>query len=166
MARAKTSQKENSSSVGNSNAGQIDGSVKINMPTNSIIPSNQEHMSFEMVYGLSGRIHDLENRINGFEKGQEKQEGLFLELTRLSKASRHAITFLLLVPIMQLIVCVIIVHLLGIQEKLNSLLNWFLGGISILSISEMVYLPINLNNNKKRIEELEKKVQSINDKNT
>ena len=151
------STKENTtSSTAQDNAFDLDSASitpKFSSGTSSKEPSVQETLQ-QLVNCLSPN-NQLEERIKKIEENQKKQDTLFASITKLNNISSGAITFLMLVPLLQLFLCVLVVYGLGVEDKLPALLKWFLSGISIASLVEVVYSFFGINSLKKRIDDIE-----------
>lgn len=70
---------------------------------------------------------------------------------------------LLVIPMLQFISCTAVVYFLGIQDELPSLLTWVLSSVSVLSIVEMIILPIKFFTMENRMNEIERKLSENHD---
>ena len=59
----------------------------------------------------------------------------------------------MVVPIIQLLCCAGVVYYLGIEDKLPGLIKWILGGVSILSIIELIVGGVKLFLYEKRLDD-------------
>lgn len=161
MAKAKA-QPNNTSSVSFlANTGTaVDGAVTISTPSNSSTPKNESQQLFDMFNNFSIKINQLERQVGILEKEQKKQSEFFYESSKLSKTTRTVIIIFLILPVLQLIACVVTIIFLKSLD-LFPILKWLVAGTSIFAILDMIIVPINLYESKKKIEELEKKVKSI-----
>lgn len=92
------------------------------------------------------------------EAEKSKSAGFYKSFTKLSNITQKAIWILLIIPMLQLVACAVIVYHLGIQDNIPSLLNWVLGGVSLLSVAEMIILPIKFTTMENRMNEIERKL--------
>lgn len=106
-------------------------------------------------------IGKLEERVKDLEKKEEQHAEFYRESARLSKTSRISLIVLMIVPVVQLLVCAIIVYSMGLEEKLPNILKWFLGGVSLLSVVEMIMTIIKGNSDKQKFDELEKEIEKL-----
>ena len=107
---------------------------------------------------------ELEKRTNTLEKKisfEDNPNDISKEYTKLAHTSRIAMILLMFVPVIQLFICSVIVHNLGLEEKLPNILRWFLGGISLFSFVEMILLPIKIYHDSNKYAEFEKRIEKI-----
>lgn len=104
------------------------------------------------------QIEALKTNVEQIKNDQDKQADFYRFGAKLSNVARIAIIVLLIVPLLQLIACTAVVYYLGIQEQLNGLLSWVLGGVSLFSIIDIVFVIIKFTGIEKRVEELEKRL--------
>lgn len=109
-----------------------------------------------------GQLGVMQSEINALKaelkEEKNKTTGFYQSLTKLSDIAQKAIWFLLIIPMLQLIACSAVVYYLGIQEDLPSLLTWVIGGVSFLSVAEMIILPIKFTTMENRMNEIERKL--------
>lgn len=108
-----------------------------------------------------GTVSQLQKDIQRVEKEQDRTRNFYNAITKLSDVSRIVLLILLVIPIVQLIACTAVVYYLGIQEQLSSLLTWVLSSVSVLSIAEVVLIPVKLFTMEKRMDDIEKKIDKI-----
>ncbi|MBO5169696.1 MAG: hypothetical protein J6B70_03000 [Oscillospiraceae bacterium] len=111
------------------------------------------------------QMGEMQLEINSLKAGQGKSTGFYQSLTKLSNVSRAVIWILMIIPMLQLVACAAIVYYLGIQEELSSLLTWVLGGVSFLSVAEMIIMPIKFAVMENRMSEIERKLSEKQDTN-
>lgn len=109
-------------------------------------------------------IADLQKDIRKVEKEQDRTQEFYRSITALSKISKTTLLILMVIPAIQLIVCAVIVYFLGVQEELPPLLIWFLSGVSILSIAEVLITALKYFMLENKVSELEKKIEKLEDK--
>lgn len=71
----------------------------------------------------------------------------------------------MIMPIIQLLCCAGVVYSLGIEDELPGLINWVLGGVSLLSLVELIVGGVKLFLYEKRMDELEKKIDALSNSN-
>ena len=103
----------------------------------------------------------LEKQVDKIEKQQETTRNFYNSLAKFSSTTRVIVILLMFIPLLQLIACAGIVYYLGIQEKNSSLINWVLGGVSILSLGEVIIIPVKLFLLDKRMDDFEKRLDKI-----
>lgn len=108
-----------------------------------------------------GQLHDLQKEVKEIQTKQGKLMEFYDSSTKLNKTVRIVIIVLMIIPALQLICCTGVVFYLGIQQKLSDLLNWVLGGVSLLSLVELIVGGVKLFLDEKKIENLEKKVDDL-----
>lgn len=106
-------------------------------------------------------INDLQKDVLRIEKEQDRTREFYSGITSLAKISKAAIFVLMLIPALQLIICAALVYYLGIQEQLSGLLNWVLGSVSVLSIIEIVFTAIKYFTLENKVNDLEKRVDGL-----
>lgn len=151
--------KETSTSINNS---VIDSNTRTEDNSTSSYNNNKNQQ--EMYYGLfkqfsneqtenSLRINSLENEVNQLKNNLN-------ENAKLAKTARISLILLMLVPMIQVIVCAAIIFGLGKEEQLPNLLKWFMSGISIMSVLEIIACFTDLKQFKDRIDNIENKIKS------
>lgn len=119
------------------------------------------------LFGYVAQLSTMQKELNlvkaGLEAQKTKTADFYQSITKLSKTVQKAIWFLLVIPVLQLIGCTVAVFYLGIQENLPSLINWVLGGVSVLSIAEMIMLPIKFMTMENRMNDIERKLSDRQD---
>lgn len=105
----------------------------------------------------------ITEKILELEKEQDKSVAFYRSATKLNIVARVTMWLLLLVPMVQLLLCAGVVYYLGIQDKISGLINWILGGVSVFSLIEIVGVFSRATKLESRIEELEKKVDKLQD---
>ena len=112
-------------------------------------------------------VNNTENNkkeIDNIKAEQEKMKEFYRSSASLSKTVKIVIIILMIVPIIQVLVCGVIVYSLGIQDKLPNYLSYFLGGISVLSIIEFFVGAVKLYANEKSLEALKMRIDKIEEK--
>lgn len=107
-------------------------------------------------------VNNLKKEIDELKKGQRKAEDFYGSTANLNKTVQIVVIVLMIIPVLQLIACAVVVHYLGIQDKIASLLNWVLSGVSLLSLLELGIGGFKLFTIEKKLEEFEKKLDSKN----
>lgn len=139
------------------------GSPQFSASTNT--NSNDDAITImDMVIKSLVTMDDLRKDIIRVEKEQDRTRNFYTGITKLARTSRIALIILMIAPVFQLILCTAIVYYLGIQDQLPGLLIWVLGGVSLLSIIEVVITAIKYFTLENKVNELEKKVEKLEDK--
>lgn len=112
----------------------------------------------QLLYQFMNDTSELRKKVDELEKKQRKSERFFGEVTALAKVSRIVMIILMIIPVVQLIACVLVVNYIGCNDKLIPLLNWVISGISVLSIIEMIYGGVKIYLFNRDIEEIKKKI--------
>lgn len=108
-----------------------------------------------------GQLHDLQREVQKLEAESKKTLSFYDSTAKLNKTVRTVIIILMIIPIAQLLCCAGMVYSLGIEDKLPGLINWILGGVSILSLAELVIGGVKLFLYEKRMEAIEKKIDGL-----
>lgn len=153
--------------IGINNTSTQNSGKEVNISPNSIDTSTSGGSSeMGLFYGLINtnilEVADLKRRINDLEKQQGKTKSFYKSVTRLSNLSTIIIGIMFIIPMLQLIGCAAVVYYLGIQDKLPGLLNWVLGGVSLFSLIEMIFIPIKFYFMETKISSLEEKYNEEN----
>lgn len=106
-------------------------------------------------------VNSLKKEIEELKKGQRKTDNFYSSSARMNNTIRVVVIVLMIIPVIQLIACAGVIYYLGIQESIASLLNWILSGISLVSFIELGVGGLKLYAIEKKLEELEKKCDSI-----
>lgn len=106
-------------------------------------------------------IERLENRVRTLEQNDAKREDYFKEAASLAQTSRFAVIALMSVPVLQLLACAVVVYYLGLEEKLPSILNWFIGGVGLFSVIDMIITIIKANSDKQKLDRIEKDIENL-----
>lgn len=115
----------------------------------------------ELLITCISKSDKLEKQVDKIEKQQETTRNFYNSLAKFSSTTRVIVILLMFIPLLQLIACAGIVYYLGIQEKNSSLINWVLGGVSILSLGEVIIIPVKLFLLDKRMDDFEKRLDKI-----
>lgn len=118
----------------------------------------------ELITKNISSVSELQKDVLNLEKEQEKSRELYKSISKLAKTSRIVLLFLIVVPIIQLVGCIVTVYYIGAQQSLSELLNWVIGGIGIMSGLEVVIAYTKLSNIEKNVDKLESKVERLEDK--
>ncbi len=158
---ASATKNKKSSSTAKKSAAANQAEQKFNPESSSVATPqiNSSDFSFGLFNSYVVATNKLEERIDTIEEAQKKQEKFFDATTKLSNISSVAAILLLLVPLIQLFLCAAVVYGMGIEDSLPNLLKWFLGGISIASLFEVIYSFWSIKSIKKRIEAIEEKLK-------
>ena len=152
--------------IGINNTSTQNSGKETNISSNSIDTSTSGNNSEMSVYGLISlniqEVADLKRRINDLERQQGKTKSFYKSVTKLSNLSTIIIGIMLIIPMLQLIGCAAVVYYLGIQDNLSGLLNWVLGGVSLFSLIEMIFIPIKFHFMEAKITSLEEKLNEEN----
>ncbi len=152
--------------IGINNTSTQNSGKEVNVSPNSIDTSTSGSNSEISVYGLIStniqEVADLKRRINDLEKQQGKTKSFYKSVTKLSNLSTIIIGVMLIIPMLQLIGCAAVVYYLGIQDNLPGLLNWVLGGVSLFSLIEMIFIPIKFYFMETKISSLDEKYKEEN----
>ena len=136
----------------------------INPPTGTSNAQPSELLSIESILGQLGSMQSEINALKSdLEVEKAKTAGFYQSMTKLSNTTQKAIWVLLVIPMLQLLACAVVVYYLGIQENLPSLLTWVLSGVSLLSVAEMIILPIKFTTMENRMNEIERKLSERHD---
>lgn len=100
----------------------------------------------------------LKKDIDLLKKKQEKQDELIKSIRKLSDITQVVIVVLCIIPIIQVVVCGVLIHILGMQDKLNGLLNFSLTCLLGISITELFVGFLKVYGLDKRINVLEKMI--------
>lgn len=103
----------------------------------------------------------LEKQVDKIEKQQETTRNFYNSLEKFSSTTRVIVIILMFIPLLQLIACTGVIYYLGIQEKIAPLINWVLGGVSVLSLGEVIIIPIKLFLLDKRMDDFEKRLDKM-----
>lgn len=167
MGRTKTSSTSTTqvySSANNLGNTYCPGCPQLSTSASSSTPIPTPNLTRELLEGYS-KIQELQKEIEKLKREHERSRSFYEEIGKLSKVSRIAIILLMIVPMLQLVACTVIVHYLGIQEQLHSLLNWVLSGVSLLSVLEMIVGGIKLYLLEHKVDELKEKVEATQEEN-
>lgn len=115
----------------------------------------------ELLITCISKSDKLEKQVDKLEKQQETTRSFYNSLAKFSSTTRIIVIVLMFIPLLQLIACAGIVYYLGIQDKIASLINWILGGVSILSLGEVIIIPVKLFLLDKRMDDFEKRLDKI-----
>lgn len=115
----------------------------------------------DTLIGTIGQLHDLQQEVRELQAASKKTLSFYDSTAKLNKTVRIAIIILMVVPIIQLLCCAGVVYYLGIEDKLPGLIKWILGGVSILSIIELIVGGVKLFLYEMRLDDLEKKIDAI-----
>lgn len=152
----KTTNTSSTSNIPNNCSGcpkSVNSSSETNTPQ---IDNNGVVASIVTQYAI--QIEALKTDVEQIKNDQDKQADFYRFGAKLSNVARIALIILLIVPLLQLIACTAVVYYLGIQEQLNGLLSWVLGGVSLFSIIDIIFVIIKFTSIEKRVEELEKRL--------
>ena len=152
--------------MGTNNTSTQNSGMEVNVSPSSIDTSTTAGNSEISLYGLITtniqEVAELKKRMNDLEKQQNKTKAFYKSITKLSNLSTTIMGIMLIIPMLQLIGCAAVVYYLGIQEKLSGLLNWVLGGVSLFSLVEMIFIPIKFYFMETKITSLEEKLNEEN----
>jgi len=139
------------------------GCTKVAVPSNGTTTQSEEGAIAELLRKTLLDMKVLQDDIMRVEREQDKTAKFYNTITKLGKISYVAVLALMIVPIVQLIGCLIIIYYLGIQEELSELFKFAVGGIGILSLIEVIIAYSKLSGIEKQIEKLENKVEKLQD---
>lgn len=122
-------------------------------------PNGQMDFGVQLLSQNMRDIQELQKKVESLETANKKTQDFYGSITKLSVTLRKMLLVVMWVPVLQLIACAIVVYFLGKQDQLPSLLNWVLGGVSVFSIFEVVFVPIKLYTLENKIDSLEKRIQ-------
>lgn len=111
------------------------------------------------------KMESLEQSVTKLENEHNKTKEFYQATTKLSKTTHIILWILLVIPVLQLFGCVAVVYHLGIQDDLPGLLSWVLSGVSLLSIGEVVGVPITLTFMNNKLNNVEKRMDKFEDNN-
>lgn len=163
MATAR-SKKDNSTTATPYARSTEDSSTAFSAQQNGISNSDNIAALIKLYSENINKINKLSSRIEALEDVHHRQDQLYMEISKTSKVSRISIIILMIVPLIQLIVCWLIIVHYGKQEQLPNLLNYFLGGISILSIIEAALVPIKMYFDKRKNDEFDSRIKQLEEK--
>lgn len=103
----------------------------------------------------------LQREVQELQAANKKTFSFYDSTSKLNKTVHTVVIILMIVPIIQLLCCAGVVYYLGIEEELPGLINWILGGVSVLSLIEMIIGGVKLFHYEKKMDELEKKVDAL-----
>lgn len=106
-------------------------------------------------------MHDLQREVRELQAANKKTSSFYDSTSKLNKTVRTVIIILMIVPVVQLLCCAGVVYSLGIEDELPGLINWILGGVSLLSLGELIVGGVKLFLYEKRMDELEKKIDTL-----
>lgn len=118
----------------------------------------------DTLIGTIGQLHELQQEVRKLQSESKKTLPFYDSTAKLNKTVRVVVIILMVIPIMQLLFCAGVVYSLGIEDELPGLLNWILGGVSIMSILELIVGGVKLFLYEKRMDELEKKIDAMSNK--
>lgn len=128
--------------------------------TQSSSSSNTQNINIYSVLTQSlVEIQELKKDIEMIKCKQGKQDELIKSIRKLSDITHVVVLVLCIIPIVQVIVCGGLIYILGMQDKLNSLLNLSLTGLFSISILELLVGFFKVQGLDKRISELEEKLK-------
>ena len=115
----------------------------------------------DTLIGTIGQLHDLQREVRELQAARKKTSSFYDSTSKLNKTVRTVIIILMIVPVVQLLCCAGVVYSLGIEDELPGLINWILGGVSLLSLGELIVGGVKLFLYEKRMDELEKKIDTL-----
>lgn len=138
----KLGESNNSSSMGNSSLEHpynyiAQQAVRLNKIEEDILKIKEQQVAFEK-----------DNTVKSFLDSAK----------RVSDISAILLIILIVLPICQLGLCVATIYILGYDKTLSSFINWFIGGIGVLSLVELVGGCNKLKSLDERIKRLEDKI--------
>lgn len=128
---------------------------------NTTSSSTASQFDSDIVVSTIGQLTELKKQVQKLQEESKKAESFYRSTAKLNNTVRVVVIVLMIIPIIQLILCTGVVYILGIEDKLPGLLKWVLGGVSVLSILELIVGGIKLYLYEKRMDELEKVVDEI-----
>lgn len=134
-----------------------DGCPKVNTSSSS----TPGFSSSDMLFSTIGQLHDLQQEVQKLQNASRKTLSFYDSTSKLNNTVRTVVIILMLIPIAQLLLCVAVVYSLGIQDELPGLLSWALSGVGIASIIELSVGGAKLFHFDKRIEAIEKRIDSL-----
>ena len=132
-----------------------------NVPIGASDSSTFSQNIFGDIVRYYNQIDDIKKEVDAIQEELDTTRDFYNSTNRLAKTTRRVVQFLAIIPLLQLVVCGIIVYILGIQEELPGILNWVLSAVSLASILEIILYIIHWNQLKIKVEELEKKVDKM-----
>lgn len=127
--------------------------------SSSVAPqSNQMDLGVQILSQNMHDIRELQKKVEELEENKNKTQDFYGSLTKFNTTLRKMLVFVMWVPVLQLIACAIIVYFLGKQDQLPSILNWILGGVSVFSLFEVIFVPVRLYILESKIDDLEKRI--------
>ena len=119
----------------------------------------------DVLVATIGQLNELQKEVRELQKENKKKSSFYNSSAKLNNTVRVVVIILLIVPVIQMLCCAGVVYYLGIQDQLPSLINWLLGGVSILSLLELIVGGVKLFLYEKRMDELESKINDLNPRN-
>lgn len=160
-------EKENISQADTSSTSICENCPRVNISTSGSIINNINSSSSSngydagVLYHCIAKVENLEKEVENLKKNQKSQEDYYISGKKLNDIIRAALMLLcLIVPCVQLICCTGVVYSLGIQKSLPGILSWFLGGLSFLSIIEVIIASMKFFSITNKLSELEKRLNS------
>ena len=154
---------ENSSSTATNSSFPLtstcDGCPKLHSPSSSSSAGGIN--TTDMLFTAIGELNNLKKEIEDLKKHDLQSSSFFQSSTNLNKTVRIVVIILMLVPLIQLILCTAVVYYLGIQEEISGLLNWVLGGVTLLSFVEVFLGGSKLYQLNSRMDATEKKIEKL-----
>lgn len=139
-------------------ANSCDNCPKVNTSSSSTANGTS---STEMLISTIGQLHDLQREVRELQAGNKKTVSFYDSTTKLNKTVRTVVIILMIVPVVQLLCCAGVVYSLGIEDELLGILNWILGGVSLLSLIELIIGGVKLFLYEKRMDEIERKIEAL-----
>ncbi len=107
-------------------------------PSNSTSVAEGDYDIYKLISNCLYEQKNLEEELKAVKRNQEKEKNLYDSVTSMAKTSKIVMLVLMAVPVIQVIVCAVIIYSLGIQDELPSLLSKGLGGIGVASVVEVL----------------------------
>lgn len=118
----------------------------------------------DMLFKTIGELHDLKTEVEKLKEESKKSAAFYQSATALSNTVRKVVFFMMMIPILQLIGCMVVVYFLGIENELPKLLKLVLSGVSVLSLIELAVGGMKIYSYDNEIKELKSRVDNIQNK--
>ena len=128
--------------------------------TQSASTSNsQNHSIYSLLSQSLVELEKLKKEMEVLKDKQDKQDELLNSIQKLSDITHLVVLVLCIIPIIQVVVSGVLIYILGMQDKLNGLLNFTLTCLFGISAVELIGGFLKVYGLNKRIDNLEGKIK-------
>lgn len=136
----------------------------VNTSTSNAATNDPQLALFHLIEEKSDEIRDLKERIKNTEANIEKlqtdissKENLYDSINKTNLTCKTIMWVIVAFPLIQALIVVALIYYLGINTDLNGLLNFVIGGVTLVSVIEIIGGFIKIRDIEKRLNALERK---------